>query len=82
MPKPVNLYLQVGAFISRSNAEQLRQRLAHDDLPPVVIQEGHDNNHLTLYRVRVGPIPNVEEADQLAHRLGALGLGRPSVVVD
>ena len=81
-PQPVGLYLQVGAFISRSNAEQLRRRLAKDDLPPVVIQEGRDNKHATLYRVRVGPIPSVAAADQLARKLSALGLGRPSVVVD
>ncbi len=80
--QPVNLYLQVGAFVSRSNAEQLKTKLAADNLPPVVIQQGTGQNNVQLYRVRLGPIASVDEADRLAARISALGLGTPHVVID
>ncbi len=81
--KPAGLYLQIGAFASRDNAEQLRSRLAASDgLPPVVIQQGTNGDNAPIFRVRLGPIPNVEEADRLTRRLNSLGVGTPRVVVD
>jgi len=79
---PVQLYLQVGAFISRSNAEQLRERLNGQNLPPVVIQQSTTAANTPIYRVRVGPIASVDEADRLAAQLGSYGLGEPHVVID
>jgi rare lipoprotein A len=80
--QPVGLYLQVGAFVSRSNAEQLRSRLSGEPLPPVRVQEGADAGNTPIYRVRIGPISSVDEADRLAARLGSLGVGTPHVVID
>jgi rare lipoprotein A len=80
--RPVGLYLQVGAFVSRSNAEQLRSRLSSEPLPPVQVQQGADAANTPIYRVRIGPIPSVDEADRLASRLGGLGVGTPHVVID
>lgn len=79
---PVQLYLQVGAFVSRTNAEQLRERLNGQNLPPVVIQQSTSSANTQIYRVRVGPIANVEEADRLATQLGSYGLGDAHVVID
>ncbi|GAB4290998.1 MAG: septal ring lytic transglycosylase RlpA family protein [Thiohalomonadaceae bacterium] len=81
-PPPVGLYLQVGAFVSRSNAEQLRSRLSSEALPPIQVQQGTDASNTPIYRVRIGPIASVDEADRLASRLAALGVGTPHVVID
>ncbi len=80
--RPVGLYLQVGAFVSRSNAEQLRSRLSTEPLPPIQVQQAADAANTPIYRVRVGPIPSVDEADRLAAQLGSLGVGTPHVVID
>ncbi|MFA5626910.1 MAG: septal ring lytic transglycosylase RlpA family protein [Thiohalomonadaceae bacterium] len=77
----VKLYLQIGAFVSRNNAEQLRSRLNTEALPPVHIMQA-SNNSSAIYRVRVGPIDNVDEADRLAERIKTLGVGTPHVVID
>lgn len=81
-PPGAALYLQVGAFISRTNAEQLRHRLGGQALPPVHVQEGVDANNTPIYRVRVGPIASVAEADRLAAQLAGLGVGTPHIVID
>ena len=61
-PKP--LYLQVGVFSLRENAERLRQELLDLPLPDIhVISDGQVSE--PLYRVRIGPIHKQSEADQL-----------------
>jgi len=79
VPVRYGLYLQVGAFSSRTNAENLRRRL--DDFGTVAIQRV-GQRHKSLYRVRIGPLGSVEEADRLAERLIAAGFDAPHVVVD
>ncbi len=75
------LYLQVGAFTSRDNAENLKLRLADADLKSVHIQNsGLDAT--PLYRVRIGPLDSVDESDRLAARVAAQGLPSPIVVVE
>ncbi len=75
------LYLQVGAFTSRDNAENLKLRLARADLKSVHIQNT-DLDATPLYRVRIGPLDNVDESDRLAARVTAQGLPNPIVVVE
>ena len=75
-----DLYLQVGAFSERDNARRLQQRLS--DVDPgagVRISEGAGDK---LYRVRIGPLPSVEEVDRLSRKLNALGLADTHVVID
>ena len=79
VPIRYGLYLQVGAFSSRSNAENLRRRL--DGFGPVAIQRVAKRRQ-ALYRVRLGPLDSVEEADRLAARLIDAGFDTPHVVVD
>ncbi|WJW75928.1 septal ring lytic transglycosylase RlpA family protein [Thiohalobacter sp. IOR34] len=74
------LYLQVGAFSSRSNAERLRQRLGAL-ARPVHILRGL-NRQRTVFRVRIGPLASVEEADRMAENLSHLGIESPHVVID
>jgi len=76
------LYLQVGAFQERANAERLRSQLAGIELPGALhISEGLANRK-RVYRVRIGPLQTVESADQITQILGAQGIESPSVVID
>lgn len=74
------LYLQVGAFAERANAEQLRKRVA-DVLNSGEINTGY-NIENKLYRVRIGPLANMEEADKLADKLAQSGITHSKLVVD
>lgn len=79
-PKPL-LYLQVGAFADPANAERAaaKVRSAHlGSVAVVAVQIGGK----TLRRVRLGPLRDAAEADALAPKLKALGLGEPQVSVD
>jgi rare lipoprotein A len=84
-PAPVHeptLYLQVGAFLDRSNAERLQSRLRAIALPgPLQISESNNDNR-PIYRVRVGPLASVEVADHLTDLLVEHGIHSPRVVVD
>jgi rare lipoprotein A len=75
------LYLQLGSFISRDNAESLRARLVINNVSNAnVLTSTVDRKN--IYRVRIGPLPSVEEADRLAVELDRLGIGVPSIVID
>ena len=74
------LFLQVGAFVSRTNAEQLRSRLL-TELGSHSINTGYSEEK-NIYRVRIGPLTNVEQADQLATRIAQLGFAEPHIVID
>lgn len=77
---PPRLYLQVGAFAQRINAEQLRDRVV-DVLDSGDINTGY-NIENKLYRVRIGPLASVEEADKLAAKLSQSGIAQAKIVVD
>ena len=74
------LFLQVGAFVSRTNAEQLRNRL-ESELSSHSINTGYSEEK-NIYRVRIGPLSNVEQADRLATRIAQLGIAQPHIVID
>lgn len=74
-------YIQVGAFAHRANADALRDRLAAaGDLPVVVTGAVVDGR--ALYRVRIGPLDDVEISDRIVARLESLGIGEHSIVTD
>jgi rare lipoprotein A len=75
------IYLQVGAFANRRNAERLREQIADPLLPRVHVQEAAVNEQ-SVFRVRLGPIPNVEEVDRVAEVLTTLGILDSHVVID
>lgn len=68
------LYVQAGAFGTRENAARLLERLRAQGVAKCFVREDTINGR-TLYRVRVGPIPNVNEFDRVLARLRALGIG-------
>jgi len=74
------MYLQLGAFISRVNAEKLQQRATkvHDPVN-IKAQKKADKN---IYRVRIGPLASTEEADQLTLDFTQQGFKTPKIVID
>lgn len=79
--KPDNtLYIQAGAFSSRYNAEQLKKKL-DVLLPKRSVQLAYLDSD-KLYRVRVGPLPNVDEADKVAQTISDNGYPEPHVVIE
>jgi len=76
-----DLYLQIGAFADRTNAEHLVSRLSPDAPPNVAFSIARDKNTL-LYRVRIGPIPNVNEADRMSEDLVLIGINDSHLVID
>lgn len=75
------LYLQIGAFASRDNAEQLRSKLSAAHVPGIHISETLSNQR-PLYRVRVGPLASAAEADRMASELVRHGITNPRVAID
>lgn len=78
--KPV-LYLQLGSFIERNNAESLRAQLVLNNVHAAAIQQTTVDRH-NIYRVRIGPLTTVEEADRIASQISSLGIGVPTIVID
>ena len=76
-----NLYLQVGAFLSRGNAEQLRSKLQDVRISDIHISEGVSNQR-PVYRVRIGPLAGVDDADRMAAELSRYGITDPRVIID
>jgi len=76
------LYLQLGAFSSRSNAERLQARLSSTELPGELHISEAVSAQKPVFRVRIGPLANVEAADQLTRTLADQGISSPHVVID
>jgi rare lipoprotein A len=67
------LYLQVGAFQSRYNAERLRRDLEGQNIGAVRIVEAATGTG-TFYKVQVGPLNGTREAERVARELMPLGI--------
>jgi len=74
------VYLQVGAFFDEKNAQRLEAKVRALGNTTKIFK-GQKNNR-TLYRVRVGPITNVNQVDQLAARLKQQGIRNTRVVIE
>jgi len=75
------IYLQLGAFGDRANAERVAVAARRDGIEPVDIQSTGVNGH-TVHRVRVGPLADVAAADALTPRIEKLGFGQPRVAIE
>ncbi len=65
--KASNIFIQAGAFLRQANAQQLQLKLSslghQTRITPFML------NQQRFYRVQLGPIASVEEADKLLQRL-------------
>lgn len=75
------LWLQLGSFSNRDNAEALRLRVAEARLGTVSVQSANVNGN-PVYRVRLGPIANVDDGDALADKVRDRFAGDALLVVD
>lgn len=64
--KASNIFIQAGAFLRQANAQQLQRKLS--SLGQTRITQFMLNQQ-RFYRVQLGPIASVEEADQLLQKL-------------
>jgi rare lipoprotein A len=77
--KPSSIYVQAGSFGVQENAERLRAKLAtvgRTDIFSAIV-DGR-----TFYRVRVGPVGTVDEADALLNRVVGAGANGAKIVVN
>ena len=77
---PPQLFVQVGAFATESNATRVLARLRAATVGPAFILPELQNG-VTLYKVRIGPIADVGRVDALTAQLSTLGFGDAQVVI-
>jgi rare lipoprotein A len=78
-PSPV--WLQVGAFSDEANAARLRTRLADHGIDEVVTVSERQRRQ-TIYRVRIGPLTEVEAVERMLDRVRSLGIADAHLATD
>lgn len=79
VPPVTHLYVQLGAFSNRANADRMRERLA---VVRGIAVSTIDRNGQRLYRVRVGPFDDVARADAALSDVVRQGGSDARIVVD
>ncbi len=77
--KPTNLYIQAGAFLRQANANQLTGQLKKFGpvrVSPVTVGAQR------YYRVRIGPMASVQQADETLKRMISGGHPESRIVID
>jgi len=80
VPQNETLYLQVGAFSSRDNAERLQRDLQSQNIGGVRIIEATTDAG-TFYKVQVGPLSGHIDANRVTQELKILGIARSHSIV-
>jgi rare lipoprotein A len=77
---PTNIYIQAGSFLQLANAEHLKDKLSRKvgAARVIPVQVGAQK----FYRVRVGPIGTVDQADQMLDQVMALGHKDARIIVE
>ena len=78
-PVEHRIFVQVGAFGDRANAERRMALLASGGIADTFIHEDRSSGN-TLYRVRIGPVAGVVEYDALVDELESLGITDPYLI--
>jgi rare lipoprotein A len=76
------IYLQLGAFSVRSNAEKLVVKTVSNAISGVFLSEDRTGFGNTIYRVRVGPLASVDIADDMISQLLRNGFDDFHVVIE
>jgi len=77
--RATNLYIQAGAFTNQSNAVRLQAKLASigtTNITPIRVDGQR------FFRVRLGPIATVDQADAMLDRVVGSGVPQARIVVD
>ncbi|MEC8804604.1 MAG: septal ring lytic transglycosylase RlpA family protein [Pseudomonadota bacterium] len=75
-------YLQVGAFSELRSAQRVFDQLRQLTRHPVFIRSVPNGSDNVLYRVRVGPLRDIQEIRELSQRVVAANLGSPYTVAE
>ncbi len=73
------IFVQVGAFGERANAERRLGLLSHAGISDAFVHEEQVNGG-TLYRVRIGPVADVVQYDVLVEELENIGIMDPYLI--
>jgi len=76
------IFLQVGAFSDIKSAESVSNKLRKMTSRPVFIRSIKNSKNDILHRVRIGPVDDSNEIQQITQRLVAAKLGKPYTVTD
>jgi peptidoglycan lytic transglycosylase len=75
------IYLQIGAFSNEFNAQELIEKINAKNLPPTrihsVVQQGSP-----VYKVQLGPLNSVSEAENMSELLAKKGFNPPLFIID
>lgn len=74
-------YIQVGSFSELFNAEKMRRKLGPIGESLVNISQAVVSGN-TLYRVRIGPLTNIDKADEIVSSLAAYGINDHHIVLN
>ena len=79
--RPHEIYVQVGAFGERANAERRLGALSDAGIKNAFIHEEQTSGP-TLYRVRIGPVADVVQYDVLVEELENIGITDPYLIAE
>ena len=74
------IYVQVGAYADRANADAAVSKLSNGGIARAFIQPASDGAR-TLYKVRIGPVADVDAVDALTTKLTGLGFANSQIVI-
>jgi rare lipoprotein A len=75
------LFVQAGAFADPANAERLAERLRGGNLGKVFVRDDQIAGR-RMYRVRIGPVPDVAEFDRVVAALERAGISDAHLALD
>jgi rare lipoprotein A len=81
VPVPRALFIQAGAFSDPKNAERLMDKLRGGGYGKVFVRDNEIAGR-RMYRVRIGPVPNVAEFDRIVAALERVGVDDAHLALD
>jgi rare lipoprotein A len=79
IPNDKQVFVQVGAFSQRQKAQRLVKAIQSEVPWPVKISSVRVSNK-RLFRVRIGPVSSIEQANKLVDTLSLPALGKPKII--
>jgi rare lipoprotein A len=81
VPVPRALFIQAGAFSDPTNAERLLEKLRGGGYGQVFVRDNEIAGR-RMYRVRIGPVPDVAEFDRVVAALERVGINDAHLALD
>jgi rare lipoprotein A len=81
VPVPHALFIQAGAFSDPKNAERLMEKLRGGGYGTVFVRDNEIAGR-RMYRVRIGPVPDVAEFDRIVAALERAGINDAHLALD